>query len=593
MKRRLSLLVALTCLTSVWAGCDYSSSELTPAATSAISPESSQVANLPADSSSDPASSTTGGDSSFNAMKPTILESVISLIQTAALKPGGDNFKLAVLKLNTYFEDIPRSQFALDPAVRDYLKAAKLPDQVMAGFERTSFEMPDSRHLEDCMLYHGIATRIGGNGDDLTRVRRVFDWMIRQVQLAPAGSLAAPGLPQAQVRPYDMLLRGMATESDAGWSERGWLFMSLCRQLGIDVGLLTYQPKGVEVPIPWICAVLIEGKLYLFDPRLGIEIPTADGKGVATLDDVLADPSILARLNVPGAPEYSPTHALLAASTTKIGALIDSSPGYYAPRMLLLEKSLPGKYQTVLYRDPVDESKKIAKALGARAGEVNPWPLPLMVETMLFTSGEFVQATQHALFLFRPEFPLIYARIKQLRGELPEAINDYMTKIRLAENPVLMDKKTPMPQEVQQAMDMYSTYFLGLAHLEQVELDESQKQHEQATLDKDKKHLERAELFFKLTLKDLPAPGPRQPYYNMFRWGAQSNLGRLNEAQGDLESAVVYYSATDPTAQHQGNLIRARELVLNDPFSPVPAPLPPAPSATPDVPLMLRRNDGK
>ncbi|AGA31270.1 hypothetical protein [Singulisphaera acidiphila] len=567
MKWRLSLLAVLTCLASTWAGCDYSTTELPPAANSSIATntEGEQVAS--------------SSESSFNDMKPTILESVISLIQTAALKPGGDNFKLAVLKLNTYFEDIPRSQFALEPTVRDYLKAAKLPEQVMAGFERTTFEMPDSRHLEDCMLYHGIATRIGGNGDDLTRVRRVFDWMVRQVQLAPAGTLAAPGLPQAQVRPYDMLLRGMATEADGGWSERGWLFMSLCRQLGVDVALLTYQPKDVEVPNTWICAALIDGKLYLFDPRLGIEIPGPGGKGVATLDEALADPEVLGRLNVPGAPAYRPSHELLAASTTKIGALLDSSPGYYAPRMLLLEKSLPGKYQTVLYRDPVDESKKFTKALGARAGEVTPWPLPLMVETMLFTSGEFVQATQHALFLFRPEFPLLYARIKQLRGELPEAVSDYMT-FRFVERPLLMDRKTPMPQEVQQALDMYSTYFLGLAHLEQDDLG------------KDKKHLERAELFFKATLKDLPAPGPRQPYYHMFRWGAQSNLGRLNEAQGDLESAVAYYSEADPTAQHQGNLLRARDLILNDPFSPLPAPLSSAPASTPNAPPeFLKRSE--
>ncbi|SIO28501.1 hypothetical protein SAMN05444166_3492 [Singulisphaera sp. GP187] len=562
MKWRLSLLAVLICLASMWAGCDYSSSDLPPAATSAINTEGEQDGT---------ASSATAGDAGFNDMKPTILESVISLIQSAALKPGGDNFKLAVLKLNTYFEDIPRSQFALTPEVRGYLKASKLPEQVMAGFERTTFEMPDSRHLEDCMLYHGIATRIGGNGDDLTRVRRVFDWMIRQVQLAPAGTLAAPGLPQAQVRPYDMLLRGMATEADGGWSERGWLFMSLCRQLGVDVAVLTYQPKDAKEPISWITAALIEGKLYLFDPRLGIEITGPDGKGVATLDQALADPEVLGRLNAPGAPPYRPTHELLAADTTKIGALIDSSPGYYAPRMLLLEKSLPGKYQTVLYRDPVAQSQEFTKAIGTHAGDVAPWPLPLMVETMLFTSGEFVQATQHALFLFRPEFPLLYARIKQLRGELPEAVSDYMT-FRFAEKPVLMDKKTPMPQEIQDALNMYSTYFLGLAKLEQEDLG------------RDQKHLDRAELFFKATLKVLPAPGPRQPYYYMFRWGAQSNLGRLNEAQGDLASAVAYYSEADATAQHQGNLLRARDLVLNDPFAPLPDPLPSAPSSTPNAP---------
>jgi len=589
LNRRLCLLAATACLaTVVWAGCDYSS----PTVPAFPAPDAATTtANGPTEPANQGAETATGTDAgatdststtsgaSLDEMKATILESVVSLIQSASLHPGGDNFKLAVLKLNTYFEDVPRSQFALRPEVREYLKGANLPSQVLDGFERTSFEMPDSRHLEDCMLYRGIALRVAKNGDDLTRVRRIFDWIIRQVQLAPAGTLAAPGLGQAQVRPYDMLLRGMATEAADGWSERGWLFMSLCRQLGIDVGLLTYQPKDVKEPIAWICAALIDGKLYLFDPRLGLAIPGPDGTGVATLDDALADPVVLGRLNVAGAPAFEPSHALLAADTTKIGILIDSSQGYYAPRMLLLEKSLPGKHQTILYRDPVDERDRFLKALGARAGLVNPWPLPLMVETMLFTRGDFVRATEHALFLFRPEFPLIYARIKQLRGELTEAIGDYMT-FRFAEHPLLMDKKTPMPDEIQHALDMYASYFLALAHLDQVELDPEKREE----------HLKRAETFFGATLRLLPAPGPGQPYYHMFRWGAQANLGLLNEAQGDPESAVKYYAADDPTAQHQGSLIRARDLVWRNPMAPVPAPLPapPAPTAG-EPPAFLKK----
>ncbi len=51
------------------------------------------------------------------------------------------------------------------------------------------------------MLYSKIAARVAGTGDDLSRVRRLFDWIVRQVQLVPAGSLGTPDLPQAPVRP--------------------------------------------------------------------------------------------------------------------------------------------------------------------------------------------------------------------------------------------------------------------------------------------------------------------------------------------------------------------------------------------------------
>src|SRR5947208_1069135 len=78
------------------------------------------------------------------------------------------------------------------------------------NLETPTFLMPDARHLEDCMLYYNVATRVGQTGDDLERVRRVFRWIMDQIQLVPAGSLAAPGLGQAFARPYDVLMRGMA-----------------------------------------------------------------------------------------------------------------------------------------------------------------------------------------------------------------------------------------------------------------------------------------------------------------------------------------------------------------------------------------------
>ena len=134
------------------------------------------------------------------------------------------------------------------------------------------------------------------------------------MQLVPPGTLAFGGLPQAYARPYDVLVRGMATEAQGVWAERAWLFIALCRQLEIDAGLITYsrsrslEPRfpryglefeleaglrgmrfGPKPPMVWICAAIIDNKAYLFDARLGLEIPGPDGTGVATLEDALTD----------------------------------------------------------------------------------------------------------------------------------------------------------------------------------------------------------------------------------------------------------------------------------------------------------------
>ena len=74
-------------------------------------------------------------------------------------------------------------------------------------------------------MYYGIANRVAGTGEDIDRVRRVFDWVVRQVQLVPPGTLGVGRLPQVFARPYDVLLRGMATEAEGYWAERAWLFM--------------------------------------------------------------------------------------------------------------------------------------------------------------------------------------------------------------------------------------------------------------------------------------------------------------------------------------------------------------------------------
>src|SRR5262249_39280023 len=152
--------------------------------------------------------------------KGVLLDNIIRLIQTAALKPGGDNFAIATKNLNQFFSDVPAARYQLEAPARSWLleqtpqAALKIlqqtPEAAVKDLGNPSFRKPDARHLEDCMLYQNIARRIGGVGDDLSRVRRVFRWIIEQVELVPVGALGVPELGQAYARPYDVLMRGMA-----------------------------------------------------------------------------------------------------------------------------------------------------------------------------------------------------------------------------------------------------------------------------------------------------------------------------------------------------------------------------------------------
>lgn len=507
--------------------------------------------------------------------RKAILDNSITLIQRAVIQPGGEHFAQAVKNLNQYFEGTPQAEYELPSAAREYL-ATQLTAESIQDLQGIAWTQRDTRHIEDCMMYYGIANRVAGAGDNLERVRRVFDWVVRQVELVPGGSFGASRLGPAYARPYDVLVRGMASESEGtGWSERAWLFLSLCRQLDVDAGLITYtRGNAVEPMVPqageaaprrpqrprivWICGVLIDGQIYLFDARLGLEVPGPGGRGVATLAQALADPSILERMNVPGSTPYSVSRATLLSSPTKIGMLLDSSPGYFAPKMRMLQRELVGNDRAILFVDPAEQRDRFVQALGDRAGAITLWELPLAVETRLFRDPEYVRAIQDSLFWFRPEFPLIYARVKQLRGELNEAIEDYVRFRKAVNYPNVLNKKEVIRKEIQAGLDVYATYYLALAHFENNNLDQ-------------------AERMFRQVLESLPEPRPgeRNPYYHMFRWGANVNLARIREAKHDPPGAVEYYTRFDPTGQHAGNLLRARELVWEQPLG-TPA-VPPAP----------------
>jgi tetratricopeptide (TPR) repeat protein len=269
---------------------------------------------------------------------------------------------------------------------------------------------------------------------------------------------------------------------------------------------------------------------------------------VATLEQAMTDPEILERMNLPGGLPYGTSKASLLASPTKIGILIDSSSGFFSPKMRLLQRELAGKNRTILYCDPAEQREHFARALGDRLGEVKLWALPLDVETRLFGDSMFVTSIQASLFLFQSEYPLVYARVKQLRGEYKEAITEYI-KLRFQQDaPQVTNKKATIKRDVQEGMDVYSGYYLALAHLESGNLDN-------------------AELMFRTTLELLPQYGPNQPYYTMFRWGANANLGRIYEAKKDYRRALQCYAQADPTSQYVGNQIRARDLVMRDPLA--------------------------
>ncbi|CAN5915223.1 hypothetical protein BH23PLA1_BH23PLA1_36990 [soil metagenome] len=482
-----------------------------------------------------------------------ILRNVINLMETAATRPGGANIAIATENLNQYFQfkGTEPAEFDLAPDVRAFLdeqfRGTRFhPD----GFETPGFGVADARHMEDCLLYRSVATRVAGTGETLERVRRLFDWTIHNVQLIPEGSLiptqlVQQGIEQVPMRPYDVLSRGQAVEVPGSpWAERAWVFMVLCRQINVDVGLITYEVPDQEAPYVWTCVALVDGVPYLFDTRIGLAIPGPDGQGVATFEEAATVPIVLDRLDLHGEGIPYSTHQADLADSVKI--VFNGGQRYLATCMKLLQRDLSGDFRLILYRDPVEQRKAFASAFGDRLESADLWGLPLEVEDRLFTDPAFVRSAQIPNAMFDPQLPLLRGRLLHLRGDLAEAIQVYVG-FRLKEVIEIGGEPVRLHPAVHQALDVHSSYFLALCQLEKGNIDQ-------------------AEFLFGQTLKLAPPPEPGN-VVSLYRFGAYANLGLLAEKDGDYGLATYCYGRPNPTPQQHGNRVRARNLVWRAPFA--------------------------
>ncbi len=90
----------------------------------------------------------------------------VTLIQRAALQPGGQQFRTG----NQEAEPLLRGDFSVGVPARSGGATAfwrpDLPAPMIKNLENRNWNLRDTRHIEDCMMYYGIATRVAGTGED-------------------------------------------------------------------------------------------------------------------------------------------------------------------------------------------------------------------------------------------------------------------------------------------------------------------------------------------------------------------------------------------------------------------------------------------
>jgi tetratricopeptide (TPR) repeat protein len=372
--------------------------------------------------------------------------------------------------------------------------------------------------------------------------------------------------------------------------DRAWLFILLARQERLDVVMLavpdTKQPGKLR---PWLPALLLDGKLYLFDSHLGLPIPGPGGEGIATLEQAAADKSVLDGLDLPREPYWVHQDDL-----QQVTAWVEASPGYLTRRMQLIERRMAGEQTMVLSVQATELADRLKAS--PHVSDVRLWAFPYEVEldqqtlspeesqTLRYEFGPlmagFPIAKRSAALIRQGKNPsqavatIFKGRILHFRGAFSSADETEQTasyhyleaRIPPAEMEKIVQqvvdaavKEAPNPESInpsqlfvaieetmQRAKDNASIW-LGLINFEVRRYD--------TAMDWFKNH----------TLAQSP-DGP-------WTFAAEYNLGRTYEALADealadkntakakeyLELALPLYDR-DTSQQRQGNLLRARRI---------------------------------
>lgn len=472
-------------------------------------------------------------------MLPIAFESIVHLEDYDAPEVLGQ----AVDRLNQWLRNQkPQPDWKPDPLV------ATLPEPLAAmpvvqelGKMEFTLGTPniDGGALQEAVWLREVSQWARGDKPgDLDRAMALFDWTVRNIQLDLTVPPVGSDIQRIMQKPGETLLLGIGTPTD-----RAWIFILLCRQVGLDAALLAIpDAEQRDVLRPKWVGVLCDGEVYLFEPTLGIPIPGPDGWKLdadgqlairpATLSQVAADDSILRQLDSDAEHRYPATAELVQQTV----AMIEASPSYLTQRMKLVESRLAGEHRLVLTTSPSAQADRFRQCKQIAGAQL--WTLPYQVIYQEMALGP--QRQQHLFLAFLPfQAPfgdtaaLGKGRLYHLKGRFTGSPNsvEYYQIARLPDKVLANPEMDDQTRSVYFQAKILASYWLGLIAAHQNNYPSAQDY---------------------LAVRTLQY-APQGPWVH----GAVYNLGRVLEAAGEPERAVQVYETDDGYA---GNFLRARML---------------------------------
>lgn len=304
------------------------------------------------------------------------------------------------------------------------------------------FRDDETRHVQGAIWRRDVARWARGpDPSPLAIAERLTEWVGKNIQLVPDDE-SPPRWP------WELMLHGKATVEG-----RAWVLAGLLEQLNIT-------PAIVSLPVETfgdypLVGVSHDGQLWLFDPKIGMQLHSAEGKPASLVSIGAADEA---------------TVSLVA------------SPFSLTRRAALLEERLTGDDAVLLAVDSDAVAERIASAEGVE--EVGLWPEPFqtLLGKLRSTASERRRAVREFLpFAWRPK--LWKGRALHLRGvvqstsarddPLVELLDDHREAARLYLDPNVRPPDTRLAGVAEDKRVIYerakllATLWLGLLAAEQ------------------------------------------------------------------------------------------------------------------------------
>ncbi len=335
------------------------------------------------------------------------------------------------------------------------------------------FSLRDGHHITLAILCGEIVTGLAQRSTEPSeQVHELFSMIVRETQLMPDDhDQSLPGTA------FESLLTGRSTAAG-----RAWALAVLLRQLKLDAVII--EPKSR--PESWLIGVILPGgNVLLFDPRLGVPVPSGAEPArlsiAATLQDARENPALLKLLDLENA-----AYPLSSEDLKSVNVRLVTDSSATSQRMAKLQSLITGSLIEVfdgLGKNPVREVGLADRVIAAgsqglwAADGVAVWEYPekqmtafiepgaegsrawrdlqdillgpVSLQTIRIQSRNESEPTTKTV-VQRGDYPLRRVRVIQLSGRYADALAKYLP-IRTAASRLQMTADPELQQQLELA----------------------------------------------------------------------------------------------------------------------------------------------